>query len=180
MKSLNNFQNALASVFKVFSHYSTVILHFSWPKHKFQNIGRNFFHPLFSGKKSRFWHNSGAESIITQPTKIWRSRYIAGLISDNISRWVFSEVKYWPKNDPFKQLDTLFCALAYCNHHAMTAPFEYRGSQAGNALVSPSVITWIGASMSQKSVPKQPKLWFGLKYKYAAPIWSPHSKLHIN
>ena len=50
MKSLSNFQNALASVFEVFSHLSTVILHFSWSKHKFQNISRSFFHPLFQEK----------------------------------------------------------------------------------------------------------------------------------
>ena len=30
----------------------------------------------------------------------------------------------------FKQLGTQFCALVDCNHHAMTAPFEYRGSLA--------------------------------------------------
>ena len=69
-----------------------------------------------------------------------------------------------------------------------------------NTLVSPFLIIWIGVSMSQKSLPKQPihlvsfagtwllhlgvlrklhtKLWFGLEY--AASIWSPNSKLQIN
>ena len=32
--------------------------------------------------------------------------------------------------ESFKQLGTLFFALDDCNHHAMTAPFEYRGSLA--------------------------------------------------
>ena len=72
-----------------------------------------------------------------------------------------------------------------------------------NTLVSPSLITWNGVSMSQKSLPKQlshlvsfagtwllhlgvlrklhTKLWFERhKLEYAALIWSPHSKLQIN
>ena len=48
----------------------------------------------------------------------------------NYARWVFSEVKYWPKYYPFKQLGTLFGALVDCNHHAMTALFKYRVSLA--------------------------------------------------
>ena len=55
------------------------------------------------------------------------SRYIAWFISDNILRWIFSEVKYWPKYYPFKQLGTLFCARVDFNHHATTAPFECKG-----------------------------------------------------
>ena len=53
-----------------------------------------------------------------------------GWISDNNLWRIFSEVKYWPKYYPFKQLGTLFCALVDCNHHTMTATFEYRGSLA--------------------------------------------------
>ena len=72
-----------------------------------------------------------------------------------------------------------------------------------NILVSPSLITWNGVSMSQKSLPKQlshlvsfagtwrlhlgvlrklhTKLLFERhKLEYAALIWSPHSKLQIN
>ena len=68
-------------------------------------------------------------------------------------------------------------------------------------LVSPLRITWIGVNMSQESLPKQlihlvsftgtwllhlgvlRKLHTKLvrsKLEYAAPIWSPHSKLQIN
>ena len=54
-------------------------------------------------------------------------RYTAGFISDNNSRWIFSEVKTWSKYYPFKQLGTLFCALVDCSHHAMTALFKYSG-----------------------------------------------------
>ena len=70
MKSLNNFQNALSSDFKLCAHKRTGILHFIESKPKFQNICKNFFHPLFQ-EKSHFWHNSGtvATTGITQPTK---------------------------------------------------------------------------------------------------------------
>ena len=64
----------------------------------------------FYRKKSHFLHNSGAVATITQPTKILLSRYIAGFISNNDLGWIFSEVKYWPKYYPFKQLGTLLCA----------------------------------------------------------------------
>ena len=67
-----------------------------------------------------------------------------------------------------------------------------------NTLVSPFLITWIWVSMSLKSLPKQRFLRRNLafaprstkevayktlvrpKLEYAAPIWSPHSKLKIN
>ena len=74
-----------------------------------------------------------------------------------------------------------------------------------NTLVSPLLITWIGVSMSHKSLPKQLRhlvsfagtwlLHLGVlrstkelayktlvrpKREYAAPIRSPHSKLQIN
>ena len=71
-----------------------------------------------------------------------------------------------------------------------------------NTLVSPLQITWVGVSMSQKSLPKQLRhlvslagIWLlhlGVhkevaykilvhpKLEYAAPIWSPHMKLQIN
>ena len=47
MKSLNNFQNALCSDFKLCAHTKTGIFHLIESKHKFQNNGKNFFHPLF-------------------------------------------------------------------------------------------------------------------------------------
>ena len=53
----------------------------------------NFFCPLFQ-EKSQFWHKYGAVATITQPTKNVLSRYLAGFISDNNSRGIFSEVKY--------------------------------------------------------------------------------------
>ena len=81
-------------------------------------------------EKSHLWHNSGAVATITQPTKILLSRYTAGYISDDNSWWPFSEVKNWPKYYPLEQLCTLFCAFVDCNHHAMTALFEYSGSLA--------------------------------------------------
>ena len=71
-----------------------------------------------------------------------------------------------------------------------------------NTFVSPLLITWIGVSMSQKSLPKQlrhlvsfvgtlllhlgvlrklhTKLWSGLNKSMPDPFWSPHSKLQIN
>ena len=67
-------------------------------------------------------------------------------------------------------------------------------------MLSPLLITWIGVSMSQKSLPTKtigflrrnlafaPRSTKEVAYKtlvrpkleYAAPIWSPHSKLQIN
>ena len=86
MKRLNNFQNASASDIKLFSHKSTVILHFSKSKHKYQNISENSFHPLFQEKTTtNFWHNSGALATITQPTKKLLSRYTAGFMNIFIS-----------------------------------------------------------------------------------------------
>ena len=72
-----------------------------------------------------------------------------------------------------------------------------------NTLVLPSLITWIGVSTFQKSLPKQLSKALGFlrmnlafvprstkkfaykmlvwpKLEYAAPIWSPYSKLQIN
>ena len=69
-----------------------------------------------------------------------------------------------------------------------------------NTLVSPLPITWIGVNMSQKSLPKQLRHLVSFagtwllhlpkevayktlvrpKLEYAAPIWSPHSKLQNN
>ena len=54
MKSLDNFQNVPASDFELFSHLSTVILHISLCKHKFKNIRKTFFHPLFQEKITIF------------------------------------------------------------------------------------------------------------------------------
>ena len=98
-------------------------MHFIERQHKFQNISKNFFHPLFQGK-SHFWHNSGAVAPFTQPTKILLNRYAAGFISNNNSRLIFSEVKKLTKILP------LFCALVDYNHHAMTVLYEYSGSLA--------------------------------------------------
>ena len=78
----------------------TGILHFIKSKHKFQNISKYFFHPLLQ-EKSHFWHNSGAVANITQPTKIWLSRYTAGFIRDNNKRRIFSELKHRPKHYAF-------------------------------------------------------------------------------
>ena len=72
--------------------YFEGILHFIEGKHKIQNIRKTFFYPLFQ-EKSHFWHNSGAEATITQPTNILVSRHTAGFISDNNSPSIFSEVK---------------------------------------------------------------------------------------
>ena len=70
------------------------ILYFIESKHKFQNISKNFFHPLFQ-EKSHFLHHSGAEEPIIQPTKVlltppfhwsaiplrsWRSRIFSKII----------------------------------------------------------------------------------------------------
>ena len=106
---------------KLCAHWRTTsILHFIENKHKFRNISKKIVRPHFQ-EKITFWHNSGAVATITQPTKKMLWRYTAGFISDNNSGWIFSEVK-------IDQNITLFCALVNCNHHAMTALFEYIGS----------------------------------------------------
>ena len=68
IKTLINFQNALSSDFEICAHLKTGILHFNQSKQKFQNINKNAFHPRFQEKMSFVWHNSGAESTITQHT----------------------------------------------------------------------------------------------------------------
>ena len=65
------------------------------PEHK-----ENFLHPLL-WEKSIFWHNSVDVATINQPTHILLSRYTAGFISDNNSRWIFSEVKKYQNITPF-------------------------------------------------------------------------------
>ena len=81
MRSLNNLRNALCSDFKLCSHERIDILHFIESKHKFQNVSKNFFHPLFRKKitfLSHFWHNFGAVASITQSTNVLLIRYTAG------------------------------------------------------------------------------------------------------
>ena len=51
---------------------------------RFQNIRKKNLSSSFSGKKSHFWHYSGAVATISQPTKILLSRYTAGFISDDL------------------------------------------------------------------------------------------------
>ena len=55
---------------------------FSKVWHKFQNIRKNFIHPLYR-KKVTFLANSDAVATITQPTTFLLSTYTAGFISDN-------------------------------------------------------------------------------------------------
>ena len=64
IKSLNNFQNALSSGFKRCAHLRTGILHFIERKHKFKNISKNFFHPLFQENNilAKLWRCSNYDS----------------------------------------------------------------------------------------------------------------------
>ena len=85
-----------------------------------------------------------------------------------------------------------------CPHYWRTISWRFSRQ---NTLISPSLIVWIGANMSKISSKATKTLGFlrrnlvfsptsteEVAYKtlvlpkleYAAPIWSPHSKLHIN
>ena len=60
------------------------IWHFIESKHKFQDISKHFFHPLFLGKIT--FITLALVPTITQPTKMLSSRYTAGFTNDNNSR----------------------------------------------------------------------------------------------
>ena len=93
MKSLNNFQNALSSDFKLCAHLRTGILYFMESKHNSKTYAKISSILFFRKKKSHFWHNCGAIMTITQPTKKFVKEIHSWIYSDINSGWIFSELK---------------------------------------------------------------------------------------